>query len=144
MTTFALPIPKRPTHPTGIINWLTTIDHKRIGILYGITAFILFLTGGIEAILMRLQLAAPGMDLVSPEIYNQLFTMHGTTMIFLAIMPMGAAFFNFLPFNLLRAPIRRNWDLHQLKKSNSYPFNFRLHKDSSYFQSKNFHLIRGK
>lgn len=96
MTTFALPIPKRPTHPTGIINWLTTIDHKRIGILYGITAFILFLTGGIEAILMRLQLAAPGMDLVSPEIYNQLFTMHGTTMIFLAIMPMGAAFFNFL------------------------------------------------
>ena len=96
MTTFALPFPKRPTHPTGIINWLTTIDHKRIGILYGITAFILFLTGGIEAILMRLQLAAPGMDLVSPEIYNQLFTMHGTTMIFLAIMPMGAAFFNFL------------------------------------------------
>jgi len=54
------------------------------------------------------------------------------------------AFFNFLPFNLLRMPIRRNWDLHQLKKSNSYPFNFRLHKDSSYFQSKNFHLIRGK
>ena len=96
MTTFALPIPKRPTHPTGIINWLTTIDHKKIGVLYGVTAFILFLTGGIEAVLIRLQLAAPGMDFVSPEIYNQLFTMHGTTMIFLAIMPMGAAFFNFL------------------------------------------------
>ena len=96
MTTFALPFPKRPTHPTGIINWLTTVDHKRIGVLYGISAFILFLTGGIEAVLMRIQLAAPGMDFVSPEIYNQLFTMHGTTMIFLAIMPMGAAFFNFL------------------------------------------------
>jgi len=96
MTTFALPIPKRPTHPTGILNWLTTIDHKKIGVLYGVTAFILFLTGGIEAALLRLQLAAPGMNFISPEIYNQLFTMHGTTMIFLAIMPMGAAFFNFL------------------------------------------------
>ncbi|MBK16260.1 MAG: cytochrome c oxidase subunit I [Chloroflexi bacterium] len=96
MTTFAIPIPKRPTHPTGILNWITTIDHKKIGVLYGVTAFILFLTGGIEAFLIRMQLAAPGMDFVSPEIYNQLFTMHGTTMIFLAIMPMGAAFFNFL------------------------------------------------
>ena len=96
MTTFALPIPKRPTHPTGIMNWLTTIDHKKIGVLYFVTAFILFLTGGIEAAIIRVQLAAPGMDFVSPEIYNQLFTMHGTTMIFLAIMPMGAAFFNFL------------------------------------------------
>ena len=96
MTTFALPIPKRPTHPTGILNWITTIDHKKIGVLYGVTAFILFLTGGIEALLIRMQLAAPGMDFVSPEIYNQLFTMHGTTMIFLAIMPMGAAFFNYL------------------------------------------------
>ena len=96
MTTFAIPIPKRPTHPTGILNWITTIDHKKIGVLYGVTAFILFLTGGIEALLIRMQLAAPGMDFVSPEIYNQLFTMHGTTMIFLAIMPMGAAFFNFL------------------------------------------------
>ena len=94
MTTFAIPIPKRPTHPTGILNWITTIDHKKIGVLYGVTAFILFLTGGIEALLIRMQLAAPGMDFVSPEIYNQLFTMHGTTMIFLAIMPMGAAFFN--------------------------------------------------
>jgi len=54
MTTFALPIPKRPTHPTGILNWLTTIDHKKIGVLYGVTAFILFLTGGIEAALLRL------------------------------------------------------------------------------------------
>ena len=90
-----MPLP-RPTHPTGVWSWITTIDHKRIGILYGVTAFILFLTGGIEALLMRVQLAAPNQDVVSAEVYNQLFTMHGTTMIFLAIMPMGAAFFNYV------------------------------------------------
>ena len=100
MTTFSIPISfpsiARPVNPTGIWGWLTTIDHKRIGILYGVTAFILFLSGGIEATLMRLQLAGPELDIVSAEVYNQLFTMHGTTMIFLAIMPMGAAFFNFI------------------------------------------------
>jgi len=100
MTTFPIPISfpsiARPVNPTGIWGWLTTIDHKRIGILYGVTAFILFLSGGIEATLMRLQLAGPELDIVSAEVYNQLFTMHGTTMIFLAIMPMGAAFFNFI------------------------------------------------
>tara|TARA_Y100000590_G_C15743751_1_gene1021221 strand:- start:4618 stop:6471 length:1854 start_codon:yes stop_codon:yes gene_type:complete len=93
MTTSIL---SRPIHPTGLWAWLTTIDHKRIGILYGVTAFIMFLSGGIEAMYIRLQLAAPEQELVSPEIYSQLFTMHGTTMIFLAIMPMGAAFFNYL------------------------------------------------
>ncbi len=95
MTALTLSIP-RPTHPTGVWGWITTIDHKRIGILYGVTAFIMFITGGIEAAVMRWQLSRPEQDFVSPEIYNQLFTMHGTTMIFLAIMPMGAAFFNFL------------------------------------------------
>ena len=93
MATLAL---SRPTHPTGVWAWVTTIDHKRIGILYGVTAFILFLTGGLEALYIRAQLARPEQELVSPEVFNQLFTMHGTTMIFLAIMPMGAAFFNFL------------------------------------------------
>ncbi|MDP7578102.1 MAG: cytochrome c oxidase subunit I [SAR202 cluster bacterium] len=96
MISLTIPIPKRPTHPTGIWNWLTTIDHKRIGILYGVTAFILFLTGGIEALYMRAQLATPEAEIVSPEVFNQLFTMHGTTMIFLAIMPMGTAFFNYI------------------------------------------------
>ena len=95
MTTLAFPIP-RPLHPTGVWNWITTIDHKKIGILYGVTAFILFLTGGIEALLMRIQLAGPGQDIISAEIFNQLFTMHGTTMIFLAIMPLSAAFFNYV------------------------------------------------
>ena len=95
MTSIPLSIP-RPTHPTGVWSWLTTIDHKRIGILYGVTAFVLFLSGGVEALLMRLQLAGADQNIVSAEVFNQLFTMHGTTMIFLAIMPMGAAFFNFV------------------------------------------------
>ena len=95
MTTFPLQI-SRPIHPTGIWNWITTIDHKKIGILYGVSAFILFIIGGIEAMLMRAQLASSNLKIIDPELYNQLFTMHGTTMIFLAIMPMGAAFFNYL------------------------------------------------
>ncbi|MCH2304524.1 MAG: cytochrome c oxidase subunit I [SAR202 cluster bacterium] len=95
MTSFPLQI-SRPIHPTGIWNWITTIDHKKIGILYGVSAFILFIIGGIEAMLMRAQLASSNLKIIDPELYNQLFTMHGTTMIFLAIMPMGAAFFNYL------------------------------------------------
>src|SRR4029450_13286741 len=80
----------------GVWSWITTVDHKRIGILYGPTAFIFFLMGGIEALIMRLQLARPDNDLVSAQTFNELFTMHGTTMIFLAIMPLSAAFFNFM------------------------------------------------
>src|SRR6059036_304532 len=77
-------------------SWLTTVDHKRIGILYGSSAFIFFLIGGIEAIIMRLQLARPDNTLVSAQTFNELFTMHGTTMIFLAVMPLSASFFNFM------------------------------------------------
>jgi len=95
VSTFPISIP-RPVHPTGIWGWFTTVDHKRIGILYGVTAFIMFLTGGVEAILMRVQLAGPELDIVSAAVFNQLFTMHGTTMIFLAVMPLSAAFFNFI------------------------------------------------
>jgi cytochrome c oxidase subunit I len=81
---------------TGLWSWITTVDHKRIGILYGSTAFLFFLLGGIEALIMRLQLAKPDNTLVGPDTFNQLFTMHGTTMIFLAIMPISAMFFNFI------------------------------------------------
>ncbi len=84
------------TRATGVWSWIMTVDHKRIGILYGATAFGFFLIGGIEALLIRLQLARPDNAVVSPETYNRLFTMHGTTMIFLAIMPLSASFFNFL------------------------------------------------
>ena len=85
-------------HPekTGLWSWLTTVDHKRIGILYGRTAFFFFLLGGLEALLIRIQLARADNNFLSPETYNQLFTMHGTTMIFLAIMPLSAMFFNFM------------------------------------------------
>ncbi|MBI4609879.1 MAG: cbb3-type cytochrome c oxidase subunit I, partial [Candidatus Rokubacteria bacterium] len=81
---------------TGVWSWITTVDHKRIGILYGVTAFAFFLVGGIEALLIRLQLARPDNAVVSAETFNQLFTMHGTTMVFLAVMPLSASFFNFL------------------------------------------------
>jgi cytochrome c oxidase subunit 1 len=77
-------------------SWLTTTDHKRIGILYGVSAFAFFLVGGLEALIMRLQLSGPDAGVVSAETYNQLFTMHGTTMVFLAVMPLSAAFFNFV------------------------------------------------
>src|SRR5262245_60703745 len=77
-------------------SWLTTVDHKRIGILYGTSAFTFFLIGGIEAIIMRLQLARPDNTLVSAQTFNELFTMHGTTMIFLAVMPLSASFFNYM------------------------------------------------
>jgi len=82
--------------PTGIWSWITTVDHKRIGILYGVTSFLFFLVGGLEAILVRIQLAVPNNDFISAELYNQLFTMHALTMIFLALMPLTAAFFNYL------------------------------------------------
>ena len=81
---------------TGIWSWLTTVDHKRIGALYLITGLFFFVFGGLEAAVIRAQLATPNGKIVSADMYNQLFTMHGTTMIFLAVMPLSAAFFNFL------------------------------------------------
>jgi cytochrome c oxidase subunit 1 len=81
---------------SGVWSWLTTVDHKRIGTLYLFSSLFFFLVGGIEAGIIRAQLAGPNQHLVSAETYNQLFTMHGTTMIFLGIMPLSAAFFNFL------------------------------------------------
>jgi cytochrome c oxidase subunit I len=81
---------------TGVMSWITTTDHKRIGILYGCTAFLFFLVGGVEALLMRIQLARPENAFVTAETFNQLFTMHGTTMVFLALMPLSAAFFNYI------------------------------------------------
>jgi len=80
----------------GWTSWLTTTDHKRIGILYIVTTFVFFLLGGVEALLIRLQLATAHGSLVTPETYNQLFTMHGTTMIFLFVMPMLIGLGNYL------------------------------------------------
>src|SRR5215208_3943988 len=84
------------TSPSGIWSWLTTADHKRIGALYMYTSLAWFAVGGLEALIMRWQLKGPNGQVVSAETFNQLFTMHGTTMIFLVVMPLSAAFFNFL------------------------------------------------
>ena len=86
----------RPTAKTGAWSWLTTVDHKRIGFMYGVTAIAFLVIGGVEALLIRLQLARPEGKVLSPDVYNQLFTMHGLTMIFLVVMPLGAAFFNYM------------------------------------------------
>jgi cytochrome c oxidase subunit I len=85
----------RPKAEHGFWSWISTVDHKRIGILYGVTAFLFFLVGGGEALMIRMQLASPNGKVLTAEEYNQLFTMHGTTMIFLVIMPLAAAFGNY-------------------------------------------------
>jgi cytochrome c oxidase subunit I len=82
--------------PTGWLSWLTTTDHKRIGILYLFATFLFFIIGGAEALVMRLQLAQPNNTLVNPETYNSLVTMHGTTMVFLFIVPVLAGFANYM------------------------------------------------
>ncbi|MFX3636092.1 MAG: cytochrome c oxidase subunit I [Candidatus Pristimantibacillus sp.] len=79
---------------TGLMDWLTTVDHKKIGILYLLAGGFFFLVGGLEAILIRIQLWKPLNDFVSADTYNELLTMHGTTMIFLAAMPIIFALMN--------------------------------------------------
>ncbi len=79
---------------TGLMDWLTTVDHKKIGILYLIAGGIFFLLGGLEAILIRIQLLYPDQKIFIGDTFNQLTTMHGTTMIFLAAMPVIFAFMN--------------------------------------------------
>ena len=100
MATIAAAPPYTDTHAEYVDNsvwsWLTTVDHKRIGALYLVSSLFFFCVGGIEASIIRAQLAQPNGTLITADQYNQLFTMHGTTMVFLAIMPLSAAFFNFL------------------------------------------------
>ena len=81
----------------GLTGWLTTVDHKRIGLLYFFTTLVFFGAGGIEALLIRTQLAGPNGTVLSPEAFNEVMTMHGITMIFLFIIPMTTgAFGNYL------------------------------------------------
>ncbi len=97
MTTQAGSLPYMQRHAqSGVLSWLMTVDHKKIGIMYMVSAFIFFFAGGIEALLMRIQLARPENKFLSADTYNQIFTMHGTTMIFLAVMPLAAGFGNYL------------------------------------------------
>jgi cytochrome c oxidase subunit 1 len=86
-----------PTWKEGrVLGWVTTVDHKRIGVLYLVTAFGFFLAAGVMALLMRVQLSQADNDFLTRDGYNQLFTIHGTTMIFLFVVPMLAGFGNFL------------------------------------------------
>jgi cytochrome c oxidase subunit I len=87
---------QRPRPGKGWRSWLTTVDHKKIGVMYGTAAIFFLIIGGIEALLIRIQLWAPRGTLLSADAYNQVFTMHGTTMVFLVVMPIGAAFANYL------------------------------------------------
>jgi cytochrome c oxidase subunit 1 len=80
----------------GWTSWVTTVDHKKIGILYLYTTFLFFIIGGVEALLIRLQLGTPNNQFLTPEKYNQLFTLHGTTMVFLFVIPVMAGFANYV------------------------------------------------
>ena len=89
---------REPSRPIGAIlhTWITTVDHKRIGILYILYALVFLVIGGMEATIMRIQLIVPHNHFVSPEFFNQMFTMHGTTMIFFVAMPILFGFGNYL------------------------------------------------
>jgi cytochrome c oxidase subunit 1 len=80
----------------NVHEWVVTVDHKKLGLMYIAYALIFLLVGGVEAMLMRIQLAAPHNSFLSPEVYNRIFTMHGTTMVFLMGMPLIIGFANYL------------------------------------------------
>jgi cytochrome c oxidase subunit 1 len=94
MASIALPR-RSAARSSGVMEWLTTVDHKKIGILYLYTTFFFFLVGGIMALLMRTQLAVGNNDFLSAKLYNQIMTLHGTTMIFLWIIPVFSGFGNY-------------------------------------------------
>lgn len=81
---------------TYIGEWITTTDHKKLGIMYLFTGFFFFLVGGMEALLVRTQLAVPDGKVLSPDVYNSVFTMHGVTMIFLFVIPVLVGFGNYI------------------------------------------------
>src|SRR5213082_1494575 len=87
---------RKPFGETYIGEWIMTTDHKKIGVMYIVTAFFFFLLGGTEALLIRTQLAVPDGKVLTPEIYDQIFTMHAVTMIFLFIMPMLTGLGNYV------------------------------------------------
>jgi cytochrome c oxidase subunit 1 len=100
MATLAHEVPVTAHHTAKkkplIWDLMTTVDHKKIGILYGVSALFFMLVGGIEASMIRIQLMRPENTFVSAQTYNSLFTMHGTTMVFMVGMPIAVALFNFI------------------------------------------------
>ncbi|MGH2376990.1 MAG: cytochrome c oxidase subunit I [Candidatus Limnocylindria bacterium] len=96
MATLEGTIPVQRTRYSGLLEWIATVDHKKIGILYLGTTFFFFLTGGLLALALRAQLATPDGTVLTAQQYNAAFTMHGTTMIFLAVVPLFTGFANFI------------------------------------------------
>ncbi|MGH2499407.1 MAG: cytochrome c oxidase subunit I [Candidatus Limnocylindria bacterium] len=96
MAAIDTPFPVARPGYTGILEWVTTVDHKKIGVLYLVTTFFFFLTGGILALAIRTQLAVPDGTVLNAQQYNSAFTMHGTTMIFLVVVPIFTGFANFM------------------------------------------------
>jgi cytochrome c oxidase subunit 1 len=87
---------RRPVSTTGWRSWVFTVDHKKLGIMYGACALFFFCVGGLEALAIRTQLIQPDNKFLSAGLYNEMFTMHATTMIFLFVMPMAAGFANYI------------------------------------------------
>jgi cytochrome c oxidase subunit 1 len=96
MATAEQTFPVARTRYTGILEWITTVDHKKIGVLYLFTTFFFFLSGGLLALAMRTQLAVPDGTVLTAQQYNAAFTMHGTTMVFLFVVPVWTGFANFI------------------------------------------------
>ncbi|HEX9495861.1 MAG TPA: cytochrome c oxidase subunit I [Candidatus Limnocylindria bacterium] len=96
MAAIDTPFPVARPRYTGVLEWVTTVDHKRIGILYLWTTFFFFVTGGLLALALRAQLATPDGKILNAEAYNGAFTMHGTTMIFLFVVPVWTGFANYI------------------------------------------------
>lgn len=80
----------------GLLSWVASVDHKRIGLMYMLLAVVFLVVGGVEALLIRVQLLVPNNTFLSPQFFNQLFTMHGTTMVFLVGMPVFTGFANYM------------------------------------------------
>jgi cytochrome c oxidase subunit 1 len=95
MTAHAQAVPTRRNALAEILDWVTTVDHKKIGIMYLVVNFTFFIIGGLEALLVRTQLAGANLKVLDPQTYNEMFTLHGTTMIFLVVVPIWAGFANY-------------------------------------------------
>src|SRR6266481_858775 len=100
MTTTTMSLTEAAVAPRPLVDrlheWVTTVDHKRLGVLYIVYGLVFLGIGGLEAAIIRIQLVAPHNDFVSPQLFNRMFTMHGTTMIFFVVMPIVFGFANYL------------------------------------------------
>jgi cytochrome c oxidase subunit 1 len=106
MATTAIPRPAAPTYRSrgALYEWLTTTDHKKIGILYLVNSFVFFIIGGVLALAVRVELAAPGIQFLNEDLYNQAFTMHASLMLFLFVIPILAGFGNYAVPLMIGAP----------------------------------------